>query len=74
MSLHERFIYFVRHYYILRHDAKGTGMKRGRPKKNEAGLIGRAGRQAIELEDLARESRRRKSRKATIEKLRETTP
>jgi hypothetical protein len=46
-------------------------MKRGRPKKNEAGLIGRAGRQAIELEDLARESKRWKSRKATIEKLRE---
>jgi hypothetical protein len=49
-------------------------MKRGRPKKNEAGLIGRAGRQAIESEDLVRESRRWQSRKATIEKLRESTP
>jgi hypothetical protein len=46
-------------------------MKRGRPKKNEAGLIGRAGRQAIELEDLSRESKRWQSRKSTIEKLRE---
>jgi len=49
-------------------------MKHGRPKKNKDGLIGRAGRQAIESENLARESKRWRNRKATIEKLRETTP
>jgi hypothetical protein len=39
-----------------------------RPRKNKAGLIGRAGRQAIELEDLTREAQRWQRRKATIER------
>ncbi len=38
----------------------------GRPKKNKNGLIGRAGRQAIEQEDLERDSQRWKRRKEAI--------
>lgn len=44
------------------------GISMGRPRKNRKGLLGRAGRQAIELEDIERESRRWKRRKATIER------
>ena len=42
----------------------------GRPKKNSDLLIGRAGRNAIESEDIARESLRWQRRKQTIEKFR----
>ncbi len=38
----------------------------GRPRKNRSGLIGRAGRQAIEQEDLERDSQRWKRRKEAI--------
>jgi hypothetical protein len=38
----------------------------GRPRKNMEGLVGRAGRQAIELEDLEREARRWRRRKEAI--------
>ncbi len=38
----------------------------GRPRKNKAGLVGRAGRQVIELEDLEREAQRWKRRKKVI--------
>jgi hypothetical protein len=38
----------------------------GRPRKNIEGLVGRAGRQAIELEDLEREARRWRRRKEAI--------
>jgi hypothetical protein len=44
------------------------GGKRGRPKKNKEILIGRAGRNAIEREDIERESLRWKRRKQTIER------
>jgi hypothetical protein len=43
----------------------------GRPRKNNAGLIGRAGRQAIESEDLSRDSKRWQRRKATLERFSE---
>jgi len=69
----QRIYIFIRYYYHARSNTwGGQHESRKRPKKIEAGLIGRAGRQAIELEDLARESKRWKSRKATIKKLRET--
>jgi hypothetical protein len=42
----------------------------GRPKKNRELLIGRAGRDAIEREDIARESLRWQRRKQTIERFR----
>ncbi len=38
----------------------------GRPRNNRAGLVGRAGRQVIELEDLEREEQRWKRRKEVI--------
>ena len=38
----------------------------GRPRKNRSNLIGRAGRMAIEQEDLQRESQKWKRRKATL--------
>ncbi len=41
----------------------------GRPRKNRSGLIGRAGRQAIEQEDLERDSKRWKRRKEAISRL-----
>jgi hypothetical protein len=40
----------------------------GRPKKNKEILIGRAGRNEIEREDIERESLRWQRRKQTIEK------
>ena len=43
--------------------------KTGRPKKNRELLIGRAGRNAIEREDVARDSLRWQRRKETIERL-----
>ena len=43
---------------------------RGRPRKNKEMQIGRAGRNAIEREDIARDSIRWQRRKQTIEKLR----
>ncbi len=46
---------------------KGGGI--GRPKKNRELLVGRAGRNAIEREDVARESLRWQRRKETIERL-----
>ena len=49
----------------------GGSSIRGRPKKNKELLIGRAGRNAIEHEDIARDSRRWERRKLTIERLRE---
>jgi hypothetical protein len=42
-----------------------------RPKKNSELLIGRAGRNAIETEDIARESLRWQRRRQTIEKFKE---
>jgi hypothetical protein len=47
----------------------GSSIK-GRPKKNRDLLIGRAGRNAIEQEDRARDSLRWQRRKQTIEKFR----
>jgi len=47
------------------------GMRIGRPRKNGKGLIGRAGRKAIESEDLARESQRWQRKRAAIQRLRE---
>lgn len=44
------------------------GSSIGRPKKNRELLIGREGRNAIENEDIARESLRWQRRKQTIEK------
>lgn len=41
----------------------------GRPKKNKDILIGRAGRNAIEHEDIERDSHRWQRRKQTIERL-----
>jgi hypothetical protein len=38
----------------------------GRPRKNRDNLVGRAGRQAIEQEDLQRESHKWTRRKATL--------
>ncbi len=43
---------------------------RGRPRKNKELQVGRAGRNAIEREDIARDSIRWQRRKQTIEKLR----
>lgn len=40
----------------------------GRPKKNRASLIGRAGRQAIEKEDLERGYQRWQRKKETIQR------
>ena len=48
----------------------GGNSIKGRPKKNQELLIGRAGRNAIESEDIARESLRWQRRKQTIEKFR----
>ena len=45
------------------------GYEIGRPKKNRDLLIGRAGRNAIEHEDLSRDARRWQRRKETIERL-----
>jgi hypothetical protein len=45
------------------------GRKIGRPKKNSELKIGRAGRNAIEREDIERESLRWQRRKQTIERL-----
>ena len=50
---------------------QGGSSIRGRPKKNQELLIGRAGRNAIETEDIARESLRWQRRRQTIEKLKE---
>jgi hypothetical protein len=47
----------------------GSSIK-GRPKKNQELLIGRAGRNAIEQEDRARDSLRWQRGKQTIEKFR----
>jgi hypothetical protein len=47
------------------------GGSMGRPKKNKEIQIGRAGRNAIEREDIERESLRWKRRKQTIERFRE---
>ncbi|NPV63687.1 MAG: hypothetical protein HPY61_13870 [Methanotrichaceae archaeon] len=41
----------------------------GRPRKNREGLLGRAGRQAIEQEDLQKQAHKWERRKATIAKL-----
>lgn len=38
----------------------------GRPRKNKDGLVGRAGRQLIELEDLERDAQRWRRRKKLI--------
>jgi len=43
-----------------------AGMSMGRPRKNRDNLVGRAGRQAIEQEDLQRESQKWTRRKATL--------
>ncbi len=43
---------------------------RGRPRKNKELRIGRAGRNAIEREDLARDCIRWERRRQTIEKFR----
>lgn len=40
----------------------------GRPRKNKDGLVGRAGRQMIELEDLERDVQRWRRRKEVIER------
>ena len=45
------------------------GKSIGRPKKNRELLIGRAGRKAIEREDIARDSLRWQRRKEIIERL-----
>ena len=44
------------------------GRRIGRPKKNKKILIGRAGRNAIEREEIARDSLRWQRRKQTIER------
>ena len=49
----------------------GGSSIRGRPRKNQELLIGRAGRNAIETEDIARESLRWQRRRQTIEKFKE---
>jgi hypothetical protein len=49
----------------------GGSSIRGRPKKNKELRIGRAGRNAIEREDIARDSIRWERRRQTIEKFRE---
>jgi hypothetical protein len=41
----------------------------GRPRKNKNGLLGRAGRQAIEREDLQQQARKWERRKATVARL-----
>jgi hypothetical protein len=43
-----------------------VGMDMGRPRKNRDNLVGRAGRKAIEQEDLQRESQKWTRRKATL--------
>jgi hypothetical protein len=43
-----------------------VGMSMGRPRKNRDNLVGRAGRQAIEQEDLQRESQKWMRRKVTL--------
>jgi hypothetical protein len=62
-SLCNRFISFESNYFL---ETYLGGKSIGRPRKNKAGLTGRAGRRAIEQEDLARESQRWQRRKATI--------
>jgi len=49
----------------------GGSSIRGRPKKNKELLIGRAGRNAIEREDISKDTRRWERRKLTIERLKE---
>jgi len=44
------------------------GRRIGRSKKNTGALTGRAGRKAIECEDIARESLRWQRRKQTVER------
>jgi hypothetical protein len=41
----------------------------GRPRKNRDGLLGRAGRKAIEQEDLQHQARKWERRKATVARL-----
>jgi len=41
----------------------------GRPRKNKDGLVGRAGRQVIEQEDLVRATQRWKRKKEAIARL-----
>ena len=50
----------IRVYFI------SAEMSMGRPRKNRDNLVGRAGRQAIEQEDLQRESQKWTRRKATL--------
>ena len=47
-----------------------VGMGMGRPRKNRDNLVGRAGRQAIEQEDLQRESQKWMRKKETLARLR----
>jgi hypothetical protein len=47
------------------------GRRIGRPKNNKELLIGRAGRKAIEDEEIARDSLRWQRRKQTVERFRE---
>jgi hypothetical protein len=51
-----------------RKSATSEGNNIGRPRKNRQLLIGRAGRNAIEQEDIARDSLRWERRKLTIAK------
>jgi len=50
----------------------GSERMRGRPRKNKELQIGRAGRNAIEREDIARDSIRWDRRRQTIEKFRDS--
>jgi hypothetical protein len=62
-SLCDRLISFESNYFLKTYSG---GKCIGRPRKNKAGLTGRAGRRAIEQEDLARESQRWQRRKAMV--------
>ena len=76
----QRFIYIESNYYLIellpqnRKIAQNMvssdlgGRRIGRSKKNKGLLTGRAGRKAIESEDIARESLRWQRRKQTVER------
>jgi len=52
---------------VCHHDVYiSAGMSMGRPRKNIDNLVGRAGRQAIEQEDLQRESQKWMRKKETL--------
>ncbi len=56
---------------VIKRAGLGGYCIKGRPRKNRELLVGRAGRNAIEHEDIARDARRWERRKQTLKKFKE---